>query len=148
MLVDEHSLGRGSSSGVSFKGQLASTIRLRYSFDASENRLSAGKIDEPIFEERLRFRCWVGGGIYFQSKAAYGLIDWHKLFSFCWRDFNDYRIKSSIEESRFLLEAFPPAFDRRCTLNHLSKARMFVDPRRCDGSVPCDMTSGLRTSHG
>jgi hypothetical protein len=69
----------------------------------------------------------VGGGIYFQSKAAYGLIDWHKLFSFCWRDFNDYRIKSSIEESRFLLEAFPPAFDRRCTLNHLSKSRVIVD---------------------
>ena len=56
-----------------------------------------------IFEERLRF------GIYRrvdpQSKTAQDLIDWHKLSPFCGRDFNDYRIKSPIEKSRFVTES-------------------------------------------
>jgi hypothetical protein len=81
-VVNKHSLARGSSSWVSFKGQLASTIGLRYPSDTRKNRLSAGKIDEPIFEEGLGFGCWIGGCVDFQSKAAQGLIDGHKLSPF------------------------------------------------------------------
>ena len=82
LVVDKHPLGGGSGSRVRFKGQLTSTIWLRYSSDTGKYRLGAGKIDEPIFEERLGFGRGIGGCVDFQSEAAHGLIDGHKVSSF------------------------------------------------------------------
>jgi hypothetical protein len=82
IVVDKHSLGGGSGPRVRFEGQLTSTIGLRYPFDAGKNRLGTGKIDEPILEERRRFRCWIRGCVDFQSKAAQGLIDRHEVSLF------------------------------------------------------------------
>jgi hypothetical protein len=44
--------------------------------------LGAGKIDEPIFEERLGFGRGISGCVDFQSEAAHALIDGHKVSLF------------------------------------------------------------------
>jgi hypothetical protein len=83
LVVNKHPLGRRIGSPIGFKDQLTSTAGPRYPFHASENRLKVRRIDEPILQERLRFRCrWVSGCVDFQSKTPHRLIDWHKLSPF------------------------------------------------------------------
>jgi hypothetical protein len=79
LMVDKHPRSDGISSSAGLKGQLASTVRLCCSSDASGNPLRI-VLDRAVFDDGLRFRIY--RRVDPQGKTAQDLVDWHNAVAF------------------------------------------------------------------